>query len=82
MKTIRQWFEGYPDPEIRAKLLYNLEHHKFKRNSIHYRKRLKYPAFYEALDRGFMWENTPEDSDFWNKLWEKALTCPLGEYPI
>jgi len=82
MKTIRQWFKEYPDPEIRAKLLYNLKHHGFISNSTRYRERLEYSTFHTALYRGFKWGDTPEDSDFWNILWGKAQENPLDEYPV
>ena len=76
MKTIKQWFEGYPDHKLRAKLLYNWEHHKFDG------KHHKYSSFEEALEHGFKWEDTPEGYLFWEILWHKALENPLDEYPI
>lgn len=71
MKTIKQWFSEYPDPKIRAKLLYNLEHHGFISNSTHYGERPEYSTFHTALYRGFKWGDTLEGYSYWAKLWEK-----------
>jgi len=81
-KTIKQWFEGFPDVEIRNKLLYNWEHHGFVSNNTHYGERHEYSMFRTALYRGFKWNNTPEGYSFWSILWRKALKNPLDEYPV
>lgn len=66
MKTIRQWFEEYPDPEIRSKLLYNLENDKNGIGATH-----ECESFKIALLCGFVWSTTPEDFGFWNDLYRK-----------
>jgi len=80
MKTIRQWFEEYPDVEIRNKLLKNLDHHMSKGISIDYK--VHYNYFRGALLHGFSWKNTPEGFHFWDRLWKRSPQYTLpDEYP-
>ncbi|MBM4044167.1 MAG: hypothetical protein FJ279_03565 [Planctomycetes bacterium] len=63
MKTIRQWFEEYPDPEIRDKLLRDLHRNKDIADSHN-----KFSSFHEALSSAFVWKDTPEGHHFWSDL--------------
>lgn len=83
MKTIQKWFESFPDPDIRARLLANLEQQPAARD-------MNVGSFREALGAGFHWRlstesrNTPRDGDeFWNTIYESIngdLPATAAEY--
>ncbi len=63
-KTIREWFEAYPTPLIRDKLLRNMD-----ADAADFRVE----SFMEALNIGFSWTESPEKEDFWGTIWDRAL---------
>jgi len=56
MKSIREWFEGVQDVELRTKLLARL-HPAYAD--------LQERSLFNAIYKGFNWERTPEGFDYW-----------------
>ncbi len=56
MKSIREWYEGVQDVELRTKLLARLDpaHADLQERSL-----------FNALYMGFNWDGTPEGFDYW-----------------
>lgn len=69
MKTIQEWFESFPVPDIRARLLANLEQQPASRND-------RVATFQNALMGGFSWYHSIEGhgnpyggSEFWENIY-------------
>jgi len=64
-KTIKQWFEGEPEPR-RTKLLHYLETIPFITSS----KTKVETDIWNAIGTGFVWLNTVEKNDYWRNIFE------------
>ncbi len=83
MKTIKEWFESFPDPDIRARLLANLERQPHNRDAY-------VESFQRALGEGFQWrmsiegrDNPHDGNEFWNTICESIdgdLPATTAEY--
>jgi hypothetical protein len=56
MKSIREWFEGVQDVELRTKLLARLDP---------FYADLQERSLFNAIYNGFYWGSTPEGFDYW-----------------
>lgn len=63
MKTIPKWYEELPEP-YNIMALNNLEERPFT---------ILYPSLSEAICAGFPWDESNEDFNFWNGIYENLL---------
>ncbi len=82
MKTIKEWFESFPDPDIRARLLANLKKQRHANANVR--------SFREALMIGFAWAQSIECQEdpvnghtFWFTIYSslpEVLPATTAEY--
>ena len=65
MKTIREWFNELPDP-YRTQAINNadsilLDNKSVGKNCV---------SLLDALEKAFIWENSPEDFQYWVNLYK------------
>lgn len=73
-KTIKEWFEGIEDPDVRKRALENMTPSK---------------ELYENLNMAIMcgihWRSSPEKEYWWKNIHEIAMekgNIPVGDYPL
>lgn len=62
-KTIEEYINQIDEVLLRYKALANLKEKK---------KDILVPSFYEAIDKAFIWDETPEGHEFWQEVAENA----------
>lgn len=65
MKTKRQWLESLPSP-YKEEAIENME--KYGMSGTFDRVA---PTASEAIDRAFVWADTPQGHSYWNKVYMK-----------
>ena len=72
MKTIKEWLNEIPEPEIREAALRNMdiEKERWYGDPIELRER---ETLSRAICCAFTWEDTPEGHDFWQDYENKLI---------
>lgn len=61
MKTVKKWLQELPEP-YRAQALENMDSDEAN---------TKVNSQYQALDKAFVWEETPQGEDYWDSIYDK-----------
>lgn len=76
-KSILQWLEEIPHPEIRERAIKNY-HAEKDEQFLSKRRERGYGSFADAIDWSFYWDTTPEGHNFWSDVYGREFDKALA----